>query len=97
MTEQQRFDQYRCEMDAVRDIVRLWNEDQGQRACNRLAEHVRQQAHISANAEHGIMLIEQAFKRGRGHDNEIRETIARIKSWCELNHVPADVSALPNQ
>ena len=59
MTEQQRFDQYRTELDCVIEIVGLWKEEQGQRACNRLAEHVRQQTSLSASAEHAIVLIEQ--------------------------------------
>lgn len=62
MTQEQRFEQYRTELDCVTEIVALWKEEQAQRACNRLAEHVRQQANISANAEHAILLVEQAVR-----------------------------------
>lgn len=65
VTAAQRFDQYRCELEVVRAIARLVAEDNEQRACNRLAEHVRQQAEISANAEHAILLIEEATRRAR--------------------------------
>jgi len=96
MNDRQRFDQYRCELDAVIEITRLWNGDQGQQACNRLAEHVRQQCEISSNAEHAILLVEQTFKRGREHDKQISDTIERIKSWCKLNGIPAEIPNLPN-
>lgn len=62
MTEQQRFDQYRTELECVIEIAALHRDEYSQRACNRLAEHVRQQAKISANAEHAILLIEQATR-----------------------------------
>lgn len=76
MTEEQRFQQYRTELDCVVEIVGLWKEEHGQRACNRLAEHVRQQAKISASAEQAILIIEQQAK-------EIRELKAKYAAAFE--------------
>lgn len=78
---------------AVLDIARHVAADELGLARNRLAAHVRQVAAISANAEHAVILVEQAAARARVVEAERAEIIERIKSWCQSNGVPAAVVA----
>lgn len=77
MTEEQRFEQYRTELGCVVEIVGLWREEHAQRACNRLAEHVRQQAKISSNAEHAILIIEQQAREIRELKTALADEVSR--------------------
>ena len=88
-------DQYVTESDACRDIHSLWNDESHDRARARLALHARQVWSISANAEHAVTLVEEAFRRGRAHDAEIEATRRRVASWCRSHGVPDSV-LLPN-
>lgn len=61
-SHEQRFAAHQSESAACLEIYNEWQAERFQSACNALAAHVRQQAHISANAEHAIVLLEQAVK-----------------------------------
>lgn len=72
------FAQYQNESKACCEIYELHRDEQFGRARNRLAEHVRQQATISANAEHAIILLEQQAE-------EIRRLKAKYQTaWNAL-------------
>jgi ABC-type phosphonate transport system ATPase subunit len=88
MSEEQRFQQYRTEMECVHEIVDLHRQEQTQRACNRLAEHVRQQAEISANAEHAILLVETQAR-------EISELRTALSDEMERSRVLRDLLEAP--
>lgn len=92
-SHERRFQEYVAEENAVQDIARHWNDDEPALARNRLAAHVRQVAVISANAEHAVILVEQAAARARLIEQERSEIIERIRSWCASNGVPASVVA----
>lgn len=61
-THEEQFAQHQSESAACLEIYTEWQAERFQSACNALAAHVRQQAHISANAEYAILLLEQAIK-----------------------------------
>lgn len=61
-SHEQRFAAHQSESAACLEIYNEWQAERFQSACNSLAAYVRQQAHISANAEYAIVLLEQAVK-----------------------------------
>lgn len=87
MTREERAAQYDSETRACSEIYALHRDEMFGSACNRLAAHVRQQALISANAEHAIILLERQAEEIRGlkkRDDESLDALVAKTEECAM-------------